>query len=104
MDAPQGDTSAIMQRIKLSFAGQYRSLTGIAGPVWQPQYWDHVIRSSEDMNRHIDYIHYNPVKHCFVYSPIEYRLSSFKKFCRLGLYDMHWRESGSDIKQHGFGE
>lgn len=89
LDAPNGDTSLIMQRIKLSFSGQYRSRTDNAGFIWQPQYWDHIIRSQDDMNRHIDYIHYNPVKHGLVDSPIEYRLSSFKGFCRTGQRDLN---------------
>lgn len=104
LDAPNGDTSDIMQRIKLSFSGQYKSRTGIAVSVWQPRYWDHIIRSQEDMNRHIDYIHYNPVKHGLVDSPRGYKLSSFKRFCRLGQCDLHWRERENSFDGYGYGE
>ena len=99
IDVPNGDTSAIMRRIKLSFSGQYRGQVGFVGQVWQHRYWDHVIRSQGDMNRHIDYIHYNPVKHGLAQSPREYRLSSFRKYCRQGQYDWAWR-----VNEGGFGD
>lgn len=39
--------------------------------VWQRRYREHQIRDEDDFNRHIEYIHYNPVKHGFVCSPFE---------------------------------
>ncbi len=35
----------------------------IAGRVWQRRYYDHIIRDEADFARHLDYLHYNPVKH-----------------------------------------
>ncbi len=29
----------------------------------QRRYWEHQIRDQRDFNNHVDYIHYNPVKH-----------------------------------------
>jgi len=63
IDSPDGDTPKIVQRVKLSFSLQWQRLSGRNGPIWQHRYWDHIIRSEEDMKRHVDYIHYNPVKH-----------------------------------------
>ncbi len=37
-----------------------------------------MIRDEVDLNRHRDYIHYNPVKHGLAASPNEWRHSSFK--------------------------
>ena len=31
--------------------------------LWQRRYWEHTIRNEDDFARHVDYIHYNPVKH-----------------------------------------
>ncbi len=31
--------------------------------IWQRRYWEHAIRDDRDFQRHIDYIHCNPVKH-----------------------------------------
>ncbi|MFH1686802.1 MAG: transposase [bacterium] len=104
IDVPNGDTSAIMRRIKLSFSGQYRSEMGFVGPVWQHRYWDHIIRSQEDMNRHVDYIHYNPVKHGLAQAPREYRLSSFRRYCLRGQYDWAWRADENRFVEFEFGE
>jgi putative transposase len=104
LNVPNGDTSKIMQIIKLSFSGQYKCKTGITGSIWQRRYWDHIIRSTEDMNRHIDYIHYNPVKHGLVDSLKEYSLSSFRKFCREGLYDWNWIENSNNDCCYEYGE
>ena len=30
-------------------------------PIWQRRFWEHLIRNQEDLNQHIEYIHYNPV-------------------------------------------
>jgi REP-associated tyrosine transposase len=31
--------------------------------IWQRRYWEHTLREDEDFARHVDYIHFNPVKH-----------------------------------------
>ena len=58
--------------------------------VWQRRFWEHTIRDEADLNRHRDYIHYNPVKHGLVASPQEWPYSSFKRFLRQGLYPSDW--------------
>lgn len=58
--------------------------------VWQRRYYDHVIRDEEDLNRHLDYIHYNPIKHNLVKSAKDWQYSSFFKFVTKGLYELDW--------------
>ena len=58
--------------------------------VWQRRYWEHTIRDEKDLYKHIDYIHYNPVKHGIVKAPKEWEYSSFKKFVQMGLYEENW--------------
>ena len=53
-------------------------------------FWDHVIRNSEDLHRHMDYIHYNPVKHGYVSKPSDYRWSSFNTHVRMENYAANW--------------
>ncbi len=60
------------------------------GRVWQNRFWDHIIREQNDFNRHIDYIHYNPVKHGYVSNPADLKLSSFSKLKRKGVYPDDW--------------
>lgn len=58
--------------------------------VWQRRYWEHTIRDEEDLYKHLDYIHFNPIKHNLVESLKDYKYSTFKKFVRLGFYDENW--------------
>lgn len=58
--------------------------------IWQRRYWEHVIRDEEDWRRHVDYIHYNPIKHGYVQHACDWPHSSFHRFVRQGLYPMDW--------------
>ena len=83
--------SNLMRKIKLSFSGNYRVAHKMkSGRIWQYRFWDHVIRNQEDLNRHIDYIHYNPVKHKIVGNPIKWKYSSFHKYRSEGFYSDDW--------------
>ncbi|MCB2231809.1 transposase [bacterium] len=103
MNCPNGDTARIVQQIKLSFSLQLRHALKTTGPVWQHRYWDHVIRDSDDLRRHIHYVHYNPVKHGIAKTPIEWPLSSFGRFVVRGLYTADWGVSSqvSAIGEYG---
>ncbi len=57
--------------------------------VWQNRYWEHTIRDEKDLYRHLDYIHYNSIKHLNIV-PIEWQYSSFKKFMQIGIYEYNW--------------
>lgn len=61
-----------------------------AKPVWQPRFWEHLIRDEEDFRRHLDYIHYNPVKHGYVGSPAQWSYSSFSRYVQRGWYEPGW--------------
>jgi putative transposase len=58
--------------------------------VWQKRFWEHVIRDDDDLQRHMDYIHYNPVKHGYVTAPLHWPYSSFKRFVQKGWYSEQW--------------
>ena len=62
-------------------------------PVWQRRYWEHRIRDQEDWKRHMDYIHYNPVKHGYVQSPLDWSSSTLKDCISKGWYPENWGES-----------
>ncbi|MDM7998544.1 MAG: transposase [Dehalococcoidia bacterium] len=61
--------------------------------IWQRRFWEHMIRDEADLNRHRDYIHYNPVKHGLATSPDQWKHSSFHRFVRQGLYPSDWGKS-----------
>ncbi len=58
--------------------------------VWQRRFWERLIRDEGDLNRHVEYIHYNPVKHSLAKSADDWPYSSFAKYVRDGLYPCDW--------------
>ena len=83
--------SKIMQSVKLRFTRRYKKGIDVAQQkIWQPRFWDHVIRDEEDLKRHLDYIHFNPVKHGLVTRSIDYQWSSFNEYCKQGKYSPDW--------------
>ncbi|MCP4697078.1 MAG: transposase [Gammaproteobacteria bacterium] len=64
--------------------------------LWQRRYWEHTIRGDEDLQRHFDYIHYNPVKHGWVSRVVDWPYSSFHRYVRLGWLPVDW--GGDNIK------
>jgi putative transposase len=65
--------------------------------IWQRRFWEHRIRSQEDFNRHIEYIHYNPLKHGYVKDLRDWPYSTFHRYVRAGIYDEDFGESYEDI-------
>jgi putative transposase len=63
---------------------------GIQKTIWQRRFWEHCIRDEDDWKAHMDYIHYNPVKHGYVNMPSDYQHSSFHYWKEKGLYEKEW--------------
>jgi len=88
--------------IKRFFSQRYLSQGGIEQPqsdsrrrhrrlgVWQRRFWEHLIRDQDDFNEHLDYVHYNPVKHGLVRCPHAWPYSSFHRCVKEGLYEPNW--------------
>lgn len=78
--------------------------TEIKGPLWQKRFYDHVIRDRDDLARHLDYVHYNPVKHGYAVRPMDHPHSSFAQWLERGVYTEDWgavepqRISGMDLE------
>jgi putative transposase len=58
--------------------------------IWQRRFWEHTIRDETDFIRHVNYIHYNPVKHSLVECPHHWAYSSFHQWVTQGYYDTNW--------------
>ena len=65
--------------------------------IWQRRFWEHTIRDEVDLARHIDYVHFNPVKHGLVEDTADWPWSSFHRFARTGYYPDNW---GKTIEQN----
>jgi putative transposase len=97
---PDGDAdfSTRWHDIKARFAAQIpggerlsaRRLKKGERGIWQRRFWEHVIRNELDYERHVDYIHYNPVKHGHVTRVADWPFSSFQRYVERGIYDLDW--------------
>ena len=58
--------------------------------IWQRRFWEHLIRDEEDLARHVDYVHFNPVKHGLVSRAADWPYSSFHVFVRRGWLSPDW--------------
>ena len=57
-----GTLQALMRQMKSRSARLIRSSRGDRGPVWQPGYYDHLVRAEEDLRAQAFYIVDNPVR------------------------------------------
>ncbi len=58
--------------------------------VWQRRFWEHLIRDDEDLRRHVEYTHYNPVRHGLAPRPVDWPFSTFHRYVRRGVYEPTW--------------
>ena len=81
---------------------QSRSGKGERG-IWQRRYWEHTLRDENDLARHVDYIHFNPVKHRHVRRVRDWPYSSFHRMVKLGIYPEDWAGDAGESEKN-FGE
>lgn len=100
---PEGDSNYPMRlkEIKRIFTHNYLRNGGTNGlrnisrlkrkeaAVWQRRFWEHTIYDENDLNAHIDYVHFNPVKHGLVKRVSDWPWSSFHRYVRSGIYPMN---------------
>jgi len=63
--------------------------------IWQRRFWEHTIRDDADYAAHVDYIHFNPVKHGHVRRVIDWPHSSFHRFVASGQMPADWAAAPS---------
>lgn len=100
MTLPEGDAdySARWQHIKSRFTrrvGAHEPNAKGEHTIWQRRFWEHTIRDEADFERHVDYIHINPVKHGLVTRVRDWPHSSFHRHVREGTLPLDW---GGDMR------
>lgn len=65
--------------------------------IWQRRYWEHTIKDDEDYQKHMDYVHYNPVKHGYVSQVIDWPHSTFHYWVERDIYPKDWVGMDCDI-------
>jgi putative transposase len=101
---PEGDADfstrwmKIKRAVSLTCGDEYRrddllsasKLKHRESTIWQRRFWEHKIRDEEDFARHVDYIHFNPVKHGHVQRAMDWPYSTFHRYVRDGGYAQDW--------------
>jgi putative transposase len=110
LPADDHDFPGRWRRIKGAFSASLLS-KGISLPrhangqlaLWQRRFWEHTIRDDTDFERHVDYVHFNPVKHGLVSRVHDWPHSSFHRYVRDGVLPKDW---GGDSREAigNFGE
>ncbi len=99
MELPQNDAdySTRLRQIKTYFSRQLAS-TGVRLSknqqeeynLWQRRFWEHRIRDEADFEAHVDYIHFNPVKHGLAKQAGDWPYSSFHRYVSEGIVPNNW--------------
>ncbi len=71
---------------------------------WRRRFWEHTIRDEQDLEAHVDYVHYNPVKHGWVTRAVDWPFSSFHRYVRLGWLNVDWGAEPLEFGDGEFGE
>lgn len=72
--------------------------------LWQRRFWEHQIRDESDFNRHVDYLHYNPVKHGYCQQVGDWPYSTFHRFVAEGVYPFNWAGVADKLETVTIGE
>lgn len=72
--------------------------------IWQRRFWEHQVCDDEDLNRCVDYVHFNPVKHGYVTRCSDWKYSSFHQYVRRGWLPEDWGGADEVMRSVGWGE
>ncbi|MDR0771045.1 MAG: transposase [Burkholderiales bacterium] len=93
-----GFSRGIPQGERISDARRRKGERGL----WQRRYWEHLIVDEDDLQRHMDYVHINPVKHGYVLRASGWPYSSIHRCIRQGWLSEDWATEKED--KFSFGE
>jgi len=65
--------------------------------LWQRRFWEHQIRDEVDFERHVNYVHYNPVKHGLVTRAVDWPYSTFHRYMRRGIFPTDWAVDPGEV-------
>ncbi|KJY87704.1 transposase [Pseudoalteromonas piscicida] len=71
---------------RVSASRQHKNERGI----WQRRFWEHTIKDENDYWHHVNYVHYNPLKHGLVTRVQDWPYSSFHRAVQYGIYPQNW--------------
>lgn len=96
-------SSTCMNHFQATLKSRSHSIRRESG-LWQRRFWEHQIRNERDYQTHMDYIHWNPVKHGLVQSVRDWPYSTFHKLVKRDVYPVNWGTNTSVFESKSFGE
>ena len=69
--------------------------------MWQRRFWEHTVRDERDYAAHVDYVHFNPVRHGLAEHAAAWPFSSLRACVARGMYPADWGEDVSGAGQWG---
>lgn len=112
---PEGDTDYALRWSLIKRQVSQQTRERLAAPLtksrrkrrelglWQRRFWEHQIRDERDFAKHVDYVHWNPVKHGYVKRVSDWPYSSFRRYVARGVYAVDWAYTAED-EGEDFGE
>jgi putative transposase len=93
-----GDNATRWRHIKAMFSRglpctERRSVRRMAKQergIWQRRFWERLLRDEHDLCAHVEYIHFNPVKHGLVARVRDWPYSTFHRYVREGKLPVDW--------------
>jgi putative transposase len=79
--------------IKRLFTQTYEEGKELPPPYWQARFWTHTLVDDKDYEHHLNYLHFNPVKHGYVSAPGEWPWTSLHRYIGAGLYPVDWAQA-----------
>lgn len=72
--------------------------------MWQRRFWEHTIRDDSDFERHVGYVHDNPIKHGHATRVVDWPYSSFHRCVRLRVLARDWAGVVAPSRAKEYGE
>lgn len=112
LPAGDSDFSTRWRLIKTTFSRGLRPTERVSASrsrkrergTWQRRFWEKTIRNDGDFARHMDYTHFNPIKHSYVERVQDWPFSSFHRMVRLGRYPPESAVHPGDEPERSSGE
>jgi len=70
----------LMDAVKVASVRRVNARRGTRGALWQPRYFDAIVRTAKQYRAALQYMHFNPVERGLVAKPEDWRWSSFRCF------------------------
>jgi putative transposase len=104
--------ASIKRKVSIKCGESYKRLDWVTqskrkhreSTIWQRRFWEHQIRDDKDFQRHVDYIHWNPVKHGHVTQVSDWPYSTFHRYVKQNIYSHNWGGVKDDVDASKFGE